>query len=66
MLLSLRTTNKSSSNEPACAKASNAIPPVIAPSPITATCLDSEDSFPIAIPSIALIEVLECPTPNAS
>ena len=66
MLLSLRITNKSSSNEPACANASNAMPPVIAPSPMTATCLDLEDSFPMAIPSIALIEVLECPTPKAS
>ena len=53
---------------PALLKASKAIPAVIAPSPITAICflfgLDSLE--PIAIPRRALIDVLECPTPNAS
>ena len=49
-------------------KASNAIPAVIAPSPITATCFLFESFFwaPTAIPNIALIEVLEWPTPKAS
>ena len=42
-------------------KASNAIPAVIAPSPIIATCFLFESFFraPTAIPNIALIEVLE-------
>ena len=40
----------------------------MAPSPMTATCfLSGLDSFePAAIPRRALIDVLECPTPNAS
>ena len=47
---------------------SNAKPPVIEPSPITATtCLFSPFNFAaIDIPNAAEIEVEECPTPNES
>ena len=53
---------------PVWLNASNAIPAVIAPSPIIATCfLSGLDSFDAAaIPSRALNDVLECPTPKAS
>ena len=61
-------TNRFLSIEPACARASYAIPAVIAPSPITAvTCLFSFFfSAAVIIPSAALMEVLEWPTPKVS
>ena len=54
--------------KPALLRASKACPPVIAPSPITATTLSPVPfrSFATAIPRAAEIEVDECPTPNAS
>ena len=68
MSLSLRITSTLGLRWPPWLNASKAIPAVIAPSPITAICfLSGIFSFDaIAIPNIALIEVLECPTPNAS
>ena len=44
------------------------MPAVIAPSPITATCFfsGSDSAEATAIPNNALIDVLECPTPNES
>ena len=44
------------------------MPAVIAPSPITATCFLSGFEFFVAsaIPTSALKDVLECPTPNVS
>ena len=61
-------TNMSVCKEPAWFKASNAIPAVIAPSPITQTVLRPafSRSAATAIPSPALIEVEECPTLNTS
>ena len=55
-------------SSPAWLRASNAMPAVNAPSPITAI---ARRSWPwsleaSAIPIAALIDVLECPTPNAS
>ena len=68
MSLSFRMTSRFVGSEPAWFRASNAIPAVIAPSPITATTRRSSPSrsAPTAIPSAALIEVLECPTPKVS
>src|SRR5690625_6680241 len=53
---------------PALFIASKAIPPVIAPSPITDTIFLSDlfRSRPMAMPSRAEIDVLECPTPKES
>ena len=56
ILLSLRITNKSLLRLPEWLKASNAIPAVKAPSPITAIAFSFE---PTVIPRAALIEVLE-------
>ena len=70
MLLSLRITSRfgSGSMPPACISASNAMPAVIAPSPITATILRSSPSDwrAMAMPSAAEIEVEEWPTPKVS
>ena len=68
MSLSFKITSKLGFKWPAWPSASKAIPAVIAPSPITATCFLFDDSFfdPSAIPNIALIDVLEWPTPKAS
>ena len=62
--LSFRITNISVCNAPAWFKASNAIPAVIAPSPITQTVLRPAFSFSAAtaIHKPALIEVEEGPT----
>ena len=54
---------------PAWFNPSKAIPPVRAPSPITAICCLSCSPFNLlatAMPSAAEIEVEECPTPKAS
>ena len=52
---------------PVWLNASNAIPAVIAPSPITATFFFSDSAWEAtAMPRSALIDVLECPTPNES
>ena len=54
---------------PAWFSASNAIPPVMAPSPITATCCLSVSPLcceATAIPKAAEIDVEECPTPKVS
>ena len=66
--LSFKMTNISVCKEPAWFKASNAIPAVIAPSPITQTVLRPafSRSAATAIPSPALIEVEEWPTLNTS
>ena len=69
MLLSFKMTKRSASATPAWFMASNAIPAVMDPSPITAT--DFLSSSPLclaamAIPKAAEIEVDECPTPNVS
>ena len=68
MSLSFRITSRSTSMSPALLSASKAMPAVIAPSPMTATAwrfspfsLDAT-----AMPSAALIEVLECAVPNVS
>ena len=59
--LSLRITNKLASIAPALLSASNAMPAVIAPSPIIATARLSIPSCfaAIAMPNAAEIEVLE-------
>ncbi len=67
--LSLRMTSRSAPETPALFIASKAMPPVIAPSPMTATdlrWLALQRARPRAMPSAALIEVLECPAPKAS
>ncbi len=66
--LSLSTTNSRLPRSPALFSASNAMPALIAPSPITATASPGSppSSRAIANPSAALIEVLECPAPNGS
>ncbi|MNI37098.1 hypothetical protein D3C73_911720 [compost metagenome] len=53
---------------PASFNASNAIPPVRAPSPITATTLFflPKTSLALAIPNAAEIEVEECPVSKES
>ena len=53
---------------PALSNASQAMPAVIAPSPMIATTLRSafSSSAATAMPSAALIDVLECPTPKVS
>ena len=66
MSLSFRITSRSAS--PALLSASNAMPAVIAPSPITATTRrDSPLSLAAAaMPSAAEIDVDECAVPNVS
>ncbi len=61
MSLSLRITSRLVLRAPALNSASQAMPAVIAPSPITATTLRSSFfcSAATAMPSAALIEVLE-------
>ena len=73
MPLSLNTTSRFGSTSPPWFSASNAMPAVIAPSPITATTLRgaSPPSFfsrwlAMAMPSAAEIEVDEWPTPKVS
>jgi hypothetical protein len=68
MPLSFRITSMSGSTSPPWFSASNAIPAPIAPSPMTATILRSSPLrwFAIAMPSAALIDVEEWPTPNVS
>ncbi len=68
MSLSFSTTSRSFGSEPAWFSASKAMPAVSAPSPITATTRRFSPSFSAAtaIPSAALIEVLEWPTPKVS
>ena len=69
MLLSFRMTSRLELYTPALFKASKAIPPVIAPSPITAMlCRLSSPLIlaAIAIPKAAEIEVDECPVPKES
>ena len=68
MSLSLSTTSRSDFSEPALLSASKACPAVIAPSPITATTRRAMPCCcaPTAMPSAALIEVLEWPTPKVS
>ena len=53
---------------PACARASKAIPPVMAPSPMTATTFRSMPCFSAAsaMPIAAEMLVEECPTPKVS
>ena len=55
-------------NVPALLRASSAIPPVIAPSPITATIFSFVPckSLATTMPSAAEIEVEACPVPKAS
>ena len=67
--LSFRTTRRSLPRCPALLRASKAIPPVIEPSPITATTLWlllPDKSRAQAIPRAAEIAVELCPTPKAS
>ena len=61
MSLSLRTTSRLVLRAPALSSASQAMPAVMAPSPITATTLRASpfSSAATAMPSAALIEVLE-------
>ncbi len=68
MSLSFSTTSRSTSRLPAWFSASQASPALMAPSPITATTRRSlpERRFATAMPSAALIDVLECPTPKPS
>ena len=68
MSLSLRITSRSAGSEPAWFSASNAMPAVMAPSPMIATTRRSSPAraAATAMPNAALIEVLECPTPNVS
>ncbi len=68
MSLSFSTTSRSTSMPPAWFSASKASPALIAPSPITATTRRSlrVRRFASAMPSAALIEVLEWPTPKLS
>ena len=69
MLLSLRMTSISGLAEAMLLSASKAMPPVSAPSPMTATMLRSVSPLrweAMAMPSAADMDVEECPTPNAS
>ncbi len=68
MSLSFSTTSRSAFSEPALLSASKAMPAVMAPSPITATTrrFDPSRWAATAMPSAALIEVLEWPTPKVS
>ncbi|MNP31265.1 hypothetical protein D3C76_1243790 [compost metagenome] len=68
MSLSLRITSMLAFTSGAWFSASNAMPAVNAPSPITAIALRSLfcRRAAIAMPSAALIEVLEWPTPKVS
>ncbi len=66
--LSLRMTSMSGSTSPPWFSASNAMPAVIAPSPITATTLRWSPlrCAAMAMPSAAEIDVEEWPTPKVS
>ena len=66
--LSLNTTSMSAPAPPAWLRASNAMPQVRPPSPITATTLRSLPlrCAAIAIPAAAPIDVPACPTPKVS
>ena len=66
MSLSLRITSRFASMMPALLSASNACPPDSAPSPMTAMTwmFATVRVAATAMPSAALIEVLECPTPR--
>lgn len=68
MSLSFRMTSRLASITPALFSASKAIPALIAPSPITAIacCLTPLSRAATAMPSAALMEVLECAVPKAS
>ena len=68
MSLSFKITNKLASISPALFSASNAIPAVMAPSPIIATLRRSKPAClaATAMPNAADIEVLECPVPKVS
>ena len=68
MSLSLSTTSMSAPTSGAWFSASNAIPAVSAPSPITAMDLRPLPCIraAMAMPRAALIEVLEWPTPKVS
>ena len=68
ILLSFIITIKSFFNSPALERASNAIPPVIAPSPITAITFPESlfNLFPSRIPRAAEIEVEAWPVLKAS
>ena len=68
MLLSLRIISKSLSNEDALLSPSKAIPPVIEPSPITATTFLSSPLTlaATAIPIAALMELDACPAVKVS
>src|SRR5207302_269353 len=66
--LSFSTTRRSAPAMPALLSASNAIPALIAPSPITATTrrVSPRRFAAIAIPSAAEIEMDECAVPKVS
>ena len=66
--LSLSMTRMLASISPALFNASNAIPAVIAPSPMIETTSRSKPccEAATAMPKAALIDVLECPAPNVS
>ncbi len=66
--LSFSTTSRSASAVPALFSASNAMPALIAPSPITATTRRSSPlrAAAIAMPSAAEIDVDECAVPKVS
>ena len=68
MRLSFKTTRRSESAAPALFSPSKASPPVMEPSPITATTLRLEPwmSRATAMPSAAEIDVDAWPTPNVS
>jgi hypothetical protein len=68
MSLSFKITSKSAPDAPALFRASNAMPALIAPSPITATTARFSPlrRAATAMPSAAEIEVEECAVPNAS
>ncbi len=68
MSLSLSTTSMSVCDTPALFSASNAMPALIAPSPITATQLRCSplSLAAVAMPSAAAIEVDECAVPKVS
>ena len=68
MSLSFRTTSRLASIAPALLSASNAMPAVIAPSPMIATArrVSPARRAATAMPSAALMEVLACAVPKVS
>ena len=68
MWLSLRMTRMSVFMAPALLRPSKAMPPVMAPSPMTATIFSSlpESFAATAMPRAAEMDVDECPTPKES